>query len=71
LVAHFPDFLWSLLAFDELYAAFLNESRTRGRCLGRVQEIRVKPFFGLSGELVFEDRQFQGRAFVPESVRID
>jgi hypothetical protein len=26
---------------DKLYAAFLNESRTRGRCLRGVQEIRA------------------------------
>jgi hypothetical protein len=34
---------------DELHAAFLNESRTRCSYLVPVREIRVKPFFGLSG----------------------
>jgi hypothetical protein len=38
----FPGFPVEFVGVDELHAAFLNESRTRGRCLVRAQEIRVK-----------------------------
>src|ERR1700678_1706962 len=33
-VPHTPGFTVKFVAVDELHAAFLNESRTRGRCLG-------------------------------------
>src|ERR1700685_1197018 len=37
-----PEFPVQLGGFGTLHAAFLNESRTRGRVQGRVQEIRVR-----------------------------
>jgi hypothetical protein len=39
-----PDFLWGLVGIVEADAAFLNESRTRGRIQASVQEIRVRQF---------------------------
>jgi hypothetical protein len=44
-----PEFLWSWLALCKLHAAFLNESRTRGRVLWGVQEILVLSFLFQTG----------------------
>src|SRR6204780_5621757 len=44
-VPHSPGFPVKFVGVDELHAAFLNESRTRGCCWCRVQEIRVSRSF--------------------------
>jgi hypothetical protein len=43
--APYPVFPVKLVGFQELHAAFLNESRTRGTLWDRVQEIRVSARF--------------------------
>jgi hypothetical protein len=47
--APWPRFPAEVCAVDTLHAPFLNERRTRGPLLHSVQEIGVKPHFGLSG----------------------
>src|ERR1700722_9961459 len=43
--APYPVFPVKLVGVEELHAAFLNESRTRGTLWDRVQEIRVSARF--------------------------
>jgi len=43
--APYPVFPVKLVGFQELHAALLNESRTRGTLWDRVQEIRVSARF--------------------------
>ena len=43
--ARYPAFPVKMVGFQELHAAFLNESRTRGALWDRVQEIRVSARF--------------------------
>jgi hypothetical protein len=47
MVAHAPEFPLKFSGFAELHAAFLNESRTRGRWMDKRTGNPVQAFFGL------------------------
>jgi hypothetical protein len=55
--APYPVFAVKLVGFQELHAAFPNESRTRGTFLDRVQEIRVSARFWQMWDSTALDRQ--------------
>ena len=68
--APYPVFPVKLVGFEELHAAFLNESRTRRTFWDRVQEIRVSAWFWQMWDSTALDRQLSLLQRIPRSMII-